>query len=110
MTTPKQSATSSGPDSLTVTLSSFSYKQGLPVSSDGHGGGFVFDCRCLPNPGREDRYRSKTGLDLEVAEYLRGEAGVSEFLENCLALIEQAITNYRARGFGSLAVSYGCTG
>jgi RNase adaptor protein for sRNA GlmZ degradation len=100
---------------LTVELFSFSYKKPLPAalfsSEDGrHGGGFVFDCRCLPNPGREDRYKTKTGIDLEVIEYLKQSVEVQRFRELTFNLVSAAIENYLSRDFEFLSVGYGCTG
>jgi RNase adaptor protein for sRNA GlmZ degradation len=100
---------------LTVELFSFSYKKPLPAalfsSDEGrHGGGFVFDCRCLPNPGREERYKTKTGIDLEVIEYLTQSVEVQRFRELTFNLVSAAIQNYLSRDFEFLSVGYGCTG
>lgn len=95
---------------LTVHLSSFSYRRGYPEDAVGHGGGFIFDCRSLPNPGREERYHFLTGLDPEVVQYLEREAAVDAFWEHTRALVEAHVESYRQRGFGDLSVAYGCTG
>lgn len=97
-------------DGLTLRVSSFSYKKGLPVDPSGNGGGFVFDCRAMDNPGRYDRYKRLTGLDREVIEFLEGKGEICVFLQECYALVDAAIDNYLSRGFSSLTVSYGCTG
>jgi RNase adaptor protein for sRNA GlmZ degradation len=100
---------------ITVEITSFSYKQPLPEnlfsSADGrHGGGFIFDCRCLPNPGREERYKTLTGLDLEVKEYLKPIPEVLAFRGHVFALVTDAVQNYLVRGFEFLTVGFGCTG
>lgn len=95
---------------LTVRVQSFSYKNGMPTDDKGHGGGFVFDCRALPNPGRHERYAQQTGKDRDVANYLENEPAVGRFLDNAYALVEAAVENYRGRNFTDLMVSFGCTG
>ena len=95
---------------LHLRVFSFSFHKGLPFDESGNGGGFVFDCRCLPNPAREGKYRTKSGLDAEVVAYLDACEGVSGFYEASKVLIEQAVSNYQIRGFESLMVGFGCTG
>ena len=95
---------------LTVRVQSFSYKNGLPVDDRGHGGGFVFDCRAMPNPGKEERFAALTGRDKPVAEYLEGRAEVARFLEAVEALLGQTVESYKARNFTDLFVGFGCTG
>jgi RNase adaptor protein for sRNA GlmZ degradation len=101
--------------SLTVEITSFSYKRDLPLrlfsSSEGrHGGGFVFDCRALPNPGRLADFKTQTGLDSEVIAYLMSAPEVRAFKEHVFALINSSIDNYLSRGFTFLSVGFGCTG
>lgn len=96
--------------SLTVTVNSFSFKKGYPDDFSGNGGGFVFDCRALPNPGREPEFRTKTGRDWEVAEYLNAKPQTHAFLDHVKAIIGQSIDNYLERHFNHLMVSFGCTG
>ena len=105
----------SNPQILTVELCSFSYKRPIPAPlfshEDGrHGGGFVFDCRCLPNPGRETRYKELTGLHQDVVEYLVQNPEVQRFRELTFGLVSNAVENYLSRGFSFLSVGYGCTG
>lgn len=95
---------------LTVRIESFSYKRGIPWDEKGHGGGFVFDCRSLPNPGREEAYKTLTGNDPEVIAYLEKHKEVDTFLAHTTALIDHAVRNYQSRNFTDLMVAYGCTG
>ena len=96
---------------LTVYLQSFSYLlSGIPKDPAGHGGGFVFDCRGLPNPGREAHYQTMTGLDAPVQEYFRQFPVVQEFADACALLVEQTVWSYRERRFEGLMVAFGCTG
>ena len=95
---------------LTVTVNSFSFKKGYPDDFSGNGGGFVFDCRALPNPGREPQFKTKTGRDWEVVEYLTEKPQTHVFLEHVKGIVGQSIDNYLERHFSNLMVSFGCTG
>lgn len=95
---------------LTVTVNSFSFKKGIPEDPSGNGGGFVFDCRILPNPGREPQYRSMTGMDRPVIDYLEKYPEVAKFKEHLFALADMGVDNYLERKFSSLTFSCGCTG
>lgn len=97
-------------DNLKVMIYSFSYKNGIPDDFSGHGGGFVFDCRFLPNPGREEKFRGFTGLDSEVIAFLEACSEVSTFLENVEKIVMDAVSNYKLRNFSNLMISFGCTG
>jgi aminoglycoside/choline kinase family phosphotransferase len=97
-------------DHLTVRIFSFSFHRGLPKDESGHGGGFVFDGRSLPNPGREERFKALTGKDAPVIEYLNQQEGVHQFLASVFSLVDASVNEYQRRGFKSLMVSFGCTG
>ncbi|MDR3765350.1 MAG: RNase adapter RapZ [Acidobacteriota bacterium] len=97
-------------EGLTVTVTSFSFHRGPVQDESGNGGGHVFDARCLPNPGREERFKRQSGRDREVVEYLEQQESVHRFLEHAMALVDASVANYTARGFAHLMVSFGCTG
>ena len=100
----------SGGNPLTVRVLSFSFHRGLPADETGNGGGFVFDGRSLPNPGREDRFKPLTGRDAPVIEYLNQQDSVHQFLANATSLVDASVDTYQRRGFKNLMVSFGCTG
>lgn len=95
---------------LTLDVRSFSFRKGLSPDESGHGGGFVFDCRSLPNPGREEAYRHLTGQHPEVIAYLERQGSVAVYFEHVKSLVENALDNYQSRNFTHLSVSFGCTG
>lgn len=96
---------------LTVTITSFSYlKTGIPADESGHGGGFVFDCRAIENPGRYEEYKKLTGRDKPVIEFLKQQKSMDDFLHNSFALIDNAVENYIDRNHSNLSVHFGCTG
>ncbi len=98
-------------ENLVLRIYSFSFHQSpTPKDETGHGGGFVFDARGLPNPGREARFKQLTGKDAPVIEYLKQYKNVDEFLAGATALVESTVSNYLERGFKNLMVSFGCTG
>ncbi len=96
---------------LNVTVTSFSYKKsGIPADVTENGGGFVFDCRALPNPGRIESLKRFTGKDKVIIDYLSSQKEVSEFLNHVFALVDRSVDNYLERQFNHLMVNFGCTG
>lgn len=95
---------------LTVDVVSFSYKRGIPDDPSGNGGGFVFDCRAIHNPGRYEPYKKLTGMDEPVMKFLETESNIAEFLENAYALVDNMVDTYLKRGFTHIQVCCGCTG
>jgi aminoglycoside/choline kinase family phosphotransferase len=95
---------------LTLRVQSFSYKRGIPWDDKGHGGGFVMDCRALPNPGRHPEYADVTGNDEAVIEFFQQKTEVKSFLDNIYRIIDQTIINYQKRNFTDLFIAFGCTG
>lgn len=95
---------------LTVTINSFSYKRGIPVDFSGHGGGFVFDCRSIHNPGRYPEHKEKTGKDAEVIAFFNQEPEMEEFLNNVYKMVDTSVEKYLSREFKHLMVNFGCTG
>jgi len=97
--------------SLTIQLHSFSYKKsGIPVDTTGNGGGFIFDCRFIYNPGRKEEFKAMTGIDKDVINFLAEQDEMQKFLKNVYNIIDPAIENYIERNFTSLMISFGCTG
>ncbi|MDE6513706.1 MAG: hypothetical protein K2L05_05935 [Muribaculaceae bacterium] len=95
---------------LTVTVLSFSYRRGLPEDPSGNGGGFVFDCRAIHNPGRYEQYKQLDGRDDSVRTFLEDNGEILTFLDHCYALVDAAVDRYVQRGFTDLQVAFGCTG
>jgi aminoglycoside/choline kinase family phosphotransferase len=95
---------------LVVRIFSFSFHHDPPKDESGNGGGFIFDARGLPNPGREERFKQLTGKDAPVIDYLNQQEAVHPYLANAFSLVEASIASYQQRGFKNLMVSFGCTG
>ena len=95
---------------LTVRIFSFSFHGDKPVDDSGNGGGFVFDARSLPNPGREELYKQLTGKDEGVIDYLSQYGEVHQYFASVRSLVDESLNTYRRRGFTDLMVSFGCTG
>jgi aminoglycoside/choline kinase family phosphotransferase len=95
---------------VTVQIFSFSFHRGLPKDESGHGGGFVFDARSIPNPGREERFKALNGKDAAVIDYLNQQESVHQFMANVISLVDGSVSAYQRRGFRNLMVSFGCTG
>ena len=95
---------------LVVNVCSFSYKIELPVDDTENGGGFLFDCRGILNPGRIEKYKQQTGRDKEVKDYLEQKTKMPEFLNSVIAIVDISVEDYINRGFESLMIGFGCTG
>ena len=95
---------------LIVKINSFSYKKGLPGDQSEHGGGFVFDCRGILNPGRFDEFKTVTGRDKSVKDFLEQQTKMGEFLNSVFDIVDITVEDYLKRGFESLMISFGCTG
>ncbi len=95
---------------LTITIGSFSYKKSLPQDHSGNGGGFVFDCRGMHNPGRYNQYKKLTGRDKPVMDFLEDRGEVTDFVSKTFDIVKNSIDTYLRRGFTSLSIWFGCTG
>jgi len=96
---------------LHIDIHSFSFKKGgIPQDNSGNGGGFVFDCRGILNPGRIEEYKSQTGNDIGVQDYLETKTKMPEFLNLIQNIVSINIEDYLARGFENLQINFGCTG
>src|SRR5437868_7813116 len=105
---PQDAAADAG--GLTVRIFSFSFHRGLPKDESGHGGGFVFDGRGIPNPGREERFKPLTGKDAPVIDFLNQQESAQQFLANVKSLVAASVGSYQVRAFTTPMVSFGCTG
>ncbi len=95
---------------LEVHIFSFAYKKGIPSDDSGNGGGYVFDCRALDNPGKYERFKSFTGLDATVIKYLEDEGGIIRYLDRVYDLVDAHVIKFMERKFTHLQVCFGCTG
>ena len=95
---------------LIVHINSFSYRKSIPADTSDNGGGFVFDCRAILNPGRLEAFKSQTGRDKEVRDFLEQQTKMPEYLNSVFDLMDIAVEDYILRGFKSLMVNFGCTG
>lgn len=97
--------------SLNIEIHSFSYKKGgIPKDNSGNGGGFCFDCRGILNPGRIEEFKTQTGQEVGVQEFLEEKTEMPKFLEGVKNVISITIENYLARNFEHLQINFGCTG
>ena len=95
---------------LEVKVMSFAYKKGIPNDPSGNGGGFVFDCRAINNPGKYERYNHFTGLDEPVIQFLEDDGEITNFLEHVYHIVDASVKRYMDRGFTNLMICFGCTG
>lgn len=95
---------------LKVKIYSFSYKNGIPEEEEGHGGGYVFDCRGIHNPGRYEEYKQATGKEQHVIDFLKEDSKIDDFLTHIFDTVDISIEDYLNRSFDSLSISFGCTG
>lgn len=95
---------------LTVRVMSFAYKKGIPYDASGNGGGYVFDCRAVNNPGKYERYKPFTGLDAPVIKFLEDDGEIFDFLNNAYELVDAHVKRFMERGFTNMMVCFGCTG
>ena len=93
-----------------MTVFSFSYKLGYPEDYSGNGGGFMFDCRGMHNPGRYEQYKALTGLDAPVMEFLQERGEADKFVAKSMEMVATSVECYLRRGFSSLQIGFGCTG
>jgi len=97
-------------EKLQVKVFSFAYKKGIPNDTSGNGGGFVFDCRAINNPGKYEHYKHFTGKDQEVIKFLEDDGGVFPFLESAERMVDSHVERFMERGFKNMMVCFGCTG
>lgn len=95
---------------LKVDILSFSYRKGIPEDPSGNGGGYVFDCRAVHNPGKYEPYKKLIGLDEPVIRFLEDDGEILKFLEHVYALADAHVERYLERGFTHLMFCFGCTG
>ncbi|MBR7135362.1 MAG: phosphotransferase, partial [Bacteroidaceae bacterium] len=95
---------------LVVDVFSFSYHRGIPEDYSGNGGGFVFDCRAIHNPGRYEPYKNLNGMDAPVIKFLEEESDIKSYLDNVYSLVDNMVDNYMQRGFTHVQICFGCTG
>jgi len=107
---PQLKAFQKTPNKLKVRITSFAFKKGIPADTSGNGGGFVFDCRGILNPGRYEKFKMLNGRDPEVIKFLKEETDISDFLSHVFALVDRTIDDYIERKFTNLMVNFGCTG
>lgn len=103
-------AQEAGEPKLRVSVFSFSYKNGIPGDQSGHGGGFIFDCRGIKNPGRIEAFKTLSGMDIPVIRYLERETLMPPFLDHVMGMVSLTVEDYLSRSFEHLSIGFGCTG
>jgi len=94
-----------GGTQLAVSISSFSYKRGLPRGLD-----MVLDCRFLKNPHWDKRLRPLDGRVPEVADFVAEDQRFAEFHDKILGLLETLLPAYSQEGKAHFSLGLGCTG
>ena len=90
---------------IIINVMSFGYKNGVPLDAD-----FMFDVRFLDNPYYKSELRSKTGLDIDVADYVFSQTEAEDIIENISNLMKRLIPLHSTAGKTSLTIAIGCTG
>ena len=99
------------PGKVTIYLYSFSYKYGAsPQDDSGHGGGFVFDCRGLPNPHWDEKLRPHNGSEEPIIHFMASHPEAQTYLDHCTGLVLDTARTYEERGYERLMAAFGCTG
>lgn len=98
-------------NSLNISVFSFGFqKSGIPDNENNDGGGFVFDCRFLPNPFNDPELRDYTGKEKKIKEFFAGFRAVDAFVQECVNMVDKAALAYIDKGYSNMQVSFGCTG
>lgn len=95
----------SAQDSLSIFLTSFSYRRGVPRAAD-----LVFDVRFLSNPYYEPELKELTGLDVKVGNFIERDEAFSEFFSHLTSMVDPLLPRYLAEGKSYLTIALGCTG
>ena len=90
---------------MTVAVTSFAYRQGLPREAD-----LVFDVRFLNNPHYEESLRTRTGLDADVGAFIAKDPAFEPFFKSLTGLLGQLLPHYKREGKSYLTIAMGCTG
>ncbi|MDF9809293.1 MAG: RNase adapter RapZ [Aurantimicrobium sp.] len=88
-----------------LNLMSFGFKYGTPTDVD-----LIADGRFLPNPFWIPELRGSTGMDKEVSDYVLGQPGAMEFVENYAKALEPVLAGYQRENKRHATIAIGCTG
>jgi len=94
-----------GKDRLVVTVTSFSFRHGVPREAD-----MVMDVRFLKNPYWDQGLREKTGEDQAVQDYIEKDPAFSSFYDHFTRMLDDLIPRYGEEGKSYLTIALGCTG